>query len=71
MCDYTHDLVDNPWGCYGQTDYPHASNSKGTGVVNVHARTVCPNNFTVPELGPDGNTYGGITSNSRKVSKCP
>ena len=22
-------------------------------------------------LGPDGNTYGGITSNSRKVSKCP
>ncbi len=21
--------------------------------------------------GPDGNTYGGITSNSRKVSNCP
>ncbi len=128
--DYARDLVDNPWGCYGQTDYPHASDSEGPWVVNVHARTVCPNGFEVPEiwvetelyrqthcflgfcfglepwgpevsdtaynaysievtthgpcengryraisahwmLGPDGNTYGGITSNSRKVSNCP
>ena len=48
--DYARDLVDNPWGCYGQTDYPHASDSEGPWVVNVHARTVCPNGFEVPEI---------------------
>ena len=37
-------------GCYGQTDYPHASDSEGPWVVNVHSRTVCPNGFEVPEI---------------------
>ncbi len=33
-------LSGNPYGCYGQTDYPHQS-STSPGYANVHARTRC------------------------------
>ena len=36
-------VVVNQWGCYGQTDNPHYSVHGGVPVVDVHARTACPN----------------------------
>ncbi len=39
----------NEWGCYGQTENPHRTTHGGVPVVNVHARSACPND-DVPYL---------------------
>ena len=55
--EYSASTFENPWGCYGQTDYPHATDSEGPWVVNVHARTECPGKFRVPKLWVETQLY--------------
>ena len=43
----------NPYGCYGQTDDPHASRTSGYTDIAVKARTVCPNGPVMDVIGVD------------------
>jgi len=48
------DSFPNPYGCYGQTDYPHRSNTPPNN-ANVHAFTECSVN--VPEIHVDTQLF--------------
>ena len=47
------DAFPNPYGCYGETDYPHASKSAQYREVVVKARTICPNGPSMTRIGVD------------------
>ena len=46
-------VAPNPYGCYGQTDNPHASSTSGYTDIVVKARTVCPTGPDMPRIGVD------------------
>lgn len=51
--DAQADSFPNPYGCYGQTDNPHASRTAEYLEVVVKARTVCPNGPSMTRIGVD------------------
>ncbi len=50
-------FVNNPYGCYGLTEYPHKSTDSGFDEVSLHARSECPGNFVVPFLWVQTQLY--------------
>lgn len=49
----TQQIAPNPYGCYGQTDYPHKSN----GDASTHSRTRC--NVQLPRVSVWNSMYRG------------